>query len=88
VVFREVLRISSLGARPGCDPLTRFWSPCPQLKGWLLSRGTMRATEGEAAQGAGRGIGKGKGRGWRGPWGVHACCSKNKPPPLTGPPGP
>jgi len=34
------------------------WSLIPQLRGWLLSRETMRSAEGEAAQGAGRGRGK------------------------------
>ena len=37
---------------PGCEPLTRSSSPCPQLRGWPLCRGTMRSCRGRGSTGS------------------------------------
>jgi len=75
-----------------CEPPGPVLEAPVQLKGWLLSRGTARSCRG-----------RGRSRSWqrkqeacrqgvrlwgRGPWGAHACSSKDKPPPLTAPQGP
>jgi len=45
-------------------PWPGSWSPSPQLKGWLLSSGTLRSCRRRGSWGAARERGKGKGRGW------------------------